>query len=108
MAAGWKVKYESRAVAWTEAPETLDSLFKQRYRWSRGILQAVRKHRSRLAPPGPRRPPAGLPAGQPAGRAHAPLAARTTGTGRARLGLPLGAGVRGGDLAGDERVRDLL
>jgi poly-beta-1,6-N-acetyl-D-glucosamine synthase len=53
MAAGWKVKYESRAVAWTEAPETLDSLFKQRYRWSRGILQAVLKHRSRLGRPGP-------------------------------------------------------
>lgn len=52
MAAGWKIKYESRAVAWTEAPETLDSLFKQRYRWSRGILQAVLKHRTGLRRPG--------------------------------------------------------
>ena len=51
MAAGWKVKYESRAVAWTEAPETLDALFKQRYRWSRGILQAVLKQRTRLGQP---------------------------------------------------------
>ena len=52
MAAGWKVKYENRAVAWTEAPETLDALFKQRYRWSRGILQAVLKHSTRLRGPG--------------------------------------------------------
>jgi biofilm PGA synthesis N-glycosyltransferase PgaC len=51
MAAGWKVKYESKAVAWTEAPETHDALFKQRYRWSRGILQAVLKHSSRLRRP---------------------------------------------------------
>jgi biofilm PGA synthesis N-glycosyltransferase PgaC len=51
MTAGWKVKYESRAVAWTEAPETLRALFKQRYRWSRGILQTVLKHGRRLRRP---------------------------------------------------------
>jgi len=53
MMAGWKVKYESRAIAWTEAPENLNSLFKQRYRWSRGILQAVIKYLPRLLRPAP-------------------------------------------------------
>lgn len=51
--AGWKVKHESRAVAWTEAPESLQSFFNQRYRWSRGILQAVVKHRGQLLKPFP-------------------------------------------------------
>jgi len=51
--AGWKIKYESRAVAWTEAPENLQSFFKQRYRWSRGTLQAVIKHKHHLWKPFP-------------------------------------------------------
>lgn len=42
--AGWHVAYEERAIAWTEAPETYLDLVKQRYRWTRGILQALRKH----------------------------------------------------------------
>jgi cellulose synthase/poly-beta-1,6-N-acetylglucosamine synthase-like glycosyltransferase len=42
---GWKIKYEPRAIAYTEAPERFMSLMKQRYRWTRGILQALRKHR---------------------------------------------------------------
>ncbi len=41
---GWHVVYEPRAIAWTEAPETFLDLIKQRYRWTRGILQALRKH----------------------------------------------------------------
>jgi len=45
---GWKIKYEPRAVAFTEAPEELFPLLKQRYRWTRGILQALRKHRGML------------------------------------------------------------
>jgi biofilm PGA synthesis N-glycosyltransferase PgaC len=49
--AGYKIKYESRAIAWTEAPETAQALFKQRYRWTRGILQAIIKHRGLLAHP---------------------------------------------------------
>jgi cellulose synthase/poly-beta-1,6-N-acetylglucosamine synthase-like glycosyltransferase len=45
---GWKICYEPRAVARTEAPEELIPLIKQRYRWTRGILQAMRKHRGAL------------------------------------------------------------
>ncbi len=51
--AGWKVKHESRAVAWTEAPENLQGFFSQRYRWSRGSLQAVIKHKANLLKPFP-------------------------------------------------------
>jgi cellulose synthase/poly-beta-1,6-N-acetylglucosamine synthase-like glycosyltransferase len=43
--------YEDRAVAWTEAPETINNLIKQRYRWTRGILQAVRKRKFALLNP---------------------------------------------------------
>ena len=48
---GWHVTYEDRAIAWTEAPETLHDLIKQRYRWTRGILQALRKRSSWLLTP---------------------------------------------------------
>ena len=48
---GWHVVYEARAIAWTEAPETLHDLYKQRYRWTRGILQALRKRGTWLAIP---------------------------------------------------------
>ena len=43
--AGWKVVYEERARAWTEAPTTLEQLYRQRYRWSYGTMQAMWKHR---------------------------------------------------------------
>lgn len=43
--AGWRVTYEERARAWTEAPSTLGQLWKQRYRWCYGTLQATWKHR---------------------------------------------------------------
>jgi len=42
---GWKVVYEENARAWTEAPATLGQLWKQRYRWSYGTMQAMWKHR---------------------------------------------------------------
>lgn len=51
LTAGWHIVYEPRAIAWTEAPETLHDLIKQRYRWTRGILQALRKRSSWLASP---------------------------------------------------------
>lgn len=43
--AGWKVVYEDRAVAWTEAPTSVSCLFKQRLRWTFGTLQCLWKHR---------------------------------------------------------------
>lgn len=46
MAAGWKVYYEPLAISYTQAPTTLQQLIKQRYRWTRGILQSLRKHKS--------------------------------------------------------------
>jgi poly-beta-1,6 N-acetyl-D-glucosamine synthase len=48
LAAGWQIHYEPGAIAYTEAPEKLLDLLKQRYRWTRGILQAIRKHRARM------------------------------------------------------------
>jgi poly-beta-1,6-N-acetyl-D-glucosamine synthase len=40
---GWHAVYESRACVYTEAPESLMQLLKQRYRWSRGAVQVLRK-----------------------------------------------------------------
>lgn len=45
---GYKIDFESEAIAKTEAPEHFLDLIKQRYRWTRGILQAIRKHKSLL------------------------------------------------------------
>ncbi|HEX6969990.1 MAG TPA: glycosyltransferase, partial [Micromonosporaceae bacterium] len=45
---GWKVVYEDSARAWTEAPTTFSQLWKQRYRWSYGTMQAMWKHRRAL------------------------------------------------------------
>ena len=46
--AGWRVVYAEEARAWTEAPKTLGQLWRQRYRWSYGTLQAVWKHKAAL------------------------------------------------------------
>ncbi|MGY5044479.1 bifunctional polysaccharide deacetylase/glycosyltransferase family 2 protein [Streptomyces sp. 900105755] len=46
--AGWRVVYEEGAVAWTEAPASLGALWRQRYRWCYGTLQAMWKHRGAL------------------------------------------------------------
>lgn len=43
-----KIDFEPDAMAHTEAPEELLELIKQRYRWTRGILQAIRKHSKNL------------------------------------------------------------
>ncbi len=50
-AAGWKITYEPNAISYTEAPESLHQLLKQRYRWTRGILQSISKHRVYLIDP---------------------------------------------------------
>jgi cellulose synthase/poly-beta-1,6-N-acetylglucosamine synthase-like glycosyltransferase/peptidoglycan/xylan/chitin deacetylase (PgdA/CDA1 family) len=43
--AGWKIAYEPRALARTEAPETLKGFMGQRMRWMFGTLQMAYKHR---------------------------------------------------------------
>ena len=43
--AGWRVVYEERARAWTEAPASLGQLWRQRYRWCYGTMQSMWKHR---------------------------------------------------------------
>jgi poly-beta-1,6 N-acetyl-D-glucosamine synthase len=48
---GWKINYEPNAISYTEAPETLYQLLKQRYRWTRGILQSIKKHKKHLLNP---------------------------------------------------------
>jgi len=45
---GHRVVYADRAIAWTEAPDTLAGLAKQRFRWSFGTLQCMWKHRRAL------------------------------------------------------------
>ncbi|HET8683581.1 MAG TPA: bifunctional polysaccharide deacetylase/glycosyltransferase family 2 protein [Micromonosporaceae bacterium] len=51
--AGWKVVYEESALAWTEAPSSLRQLWRQRYRWCYGTMQAMWKHRRALVQRGP-------------------------------------------------------
>lgn len=40
-----KIRYESKAMAFTEAPETLKGFLKQRFRWTFGTLQVLWRHR---------------------------------------------------------------
>lgn len=51
LSAGWHITTDDRALAYTEVPENLLDLIKQRYRWTRGILQALRKRTVWLAYP---------------------------------------------------------
>lgn len=44
----YKIAFEIDAVSYTEAPEKLLDLFKQRYRWTRGVIQAILKHKKQL------------------------------------------------------------
>ena len=48
---GWQIAYEPTAIAWVETPSQLLNLLKQRYRWTRGILQATNKHKASLWQP---------------------------------------------------------
>jgi cellulose synthase/poly-beta-1,6-N-acetylglucosamine synthase-like glycosyltransferase len=51
---GRRVVYADDARAWTEAPSSLSALWRQRYRWSYGTMQAVWKHRGALISRDPR------------------------------------------------------
>jgi cellulose synthase/poly-beta-1,6-N-acetylglucosamine synthase-like glycosyltransferase len=50
---GWRVVYEPRAIAWTEAPSSLRQLWRQRYRWCYGTMQSMWKHKSAVVEGGP-------------------------------------------------------
>ena len=45
---GYVIRYEEEAVAFTEAPEDVRSLAKQRFRWAFGTIQAAWKHRDAM------------------------------------------------------------
>ncbi|MGM0900727.1 MAG: polysaccharide deacetylase family protein [Bacillota bacterium] len=45
---GKKIEFEEKAYAFTEVPEDIRSLAKQRYRWVYGTLQCLWKHREAL------------------------------------------------------------
>jgi cellulose synthase/poly-beta-1,6-N-acetylglucosamine synthase-like glycosyltransferase/peptidoglycan/xylan/chitin deacetylase (PgdA/CDA1 family) len=51
---GHQVVYAEDARAYTEAPSTLSGLWRQRYRWSFGTMQAVWKHKGALVSRDPR------------------------------------------------------
>ena len=42
---GQRIVYVPDAIAWTEAPETVRTLARQRFRWAYGTLQCLWKHR---------------------------------------------------------------
>ena len=44
-ATGGRTVFEARAIAFTEAPETLGAFLRQRYRWTFGGYQVLRKHK---------------------------------------------------------------
>lgn len=50
--AGWRITNDNSAMAYTEAPETLGNLAKQRFRWAYGTLQCLWKHRGALGTQG--------------------------------------------------------
>ncbi len=48
LADGWRVPYEPLAIAYTEAPQTLKDVVRQRRRWAFGTVEVLLKHRHRL------------------------------------------------------------
>jgi cellulose synthase/poly-beta-1,6-N-acetylglucosamine synthase-like glycosyltransferase len=51
LANGWKIYYEPNSISFTEAPVKLQQLLKQRYRWTRGIIQSIKKHKKLMLNP---------------------------------------------------------
>ncbi len=49
--AGYKIKYEPKSIGYTEAPIFFFDLAKQRYRWYRGLLQVIIKHKGMVFNP---------------------------------------------------------
>jgi cellulose synthase/poly-beta-1,6-N-acetylglucosamine synthase-like glycosyltransferase/peptidoglycan/xylan/chitin deacetylase (PgdA/CDA1 family)/spore germination protein YaaH len=48
---GWKILYDEDAIGHTEAPDSVEALIRQRFRWTFGTLQAVWKHRTAVGRP---------------------------------------------------------
>jgi len=48
---GYKIGYEEDAIGWTEAPQSLRMLARQRFRWAYGTLQCLWKHHDVLLRP---------------------------------------------------------
>ncbi|MEN6372894.1 MAG: polysaccharide deacetylase family protein [Armatimonadota bacterium] len=48
---GWHIRTENDALAYTEVPDTVMTLAKQRFRWAYGILQSLWKHRKSMFKP---------------------------------------------------------
>lgn len=48
---GWRIGYEQNSIAYVESPNKLLDLLQQRYRWTRGMLQAIRKRSDALWSP---------------------------------------------------------
>jgi cellulose synthase/poly-beta-1,6-N-acetylglucosamine synthase-like glycosyltransferase/peptidoglycan/xylan/chitin deacetylase (PgdA/CDA1 family)/spore germination protein YaaH len=46
--AGYRALFDSEAIAWTEAPDSMRGLARQRFRWAYGTLQCLWKHRDTL------------------------------------------------------------
>ena len=46
--AGYIIANEPKAMAYTEAPETLKQFFKQRFRWTFGVMQTFWKHKDAM------------------------------------------------------------
>jgi len=42
---GYRVEYEERSLAYTDAPKSIEDLIKQRRRWYRGMTQVLDKHK---------------------------------------------------------------
>jgi cellulose synthase/poly-beta-1,6-N-acetylglucosamine synthase-like glycosyltransferase len=51
--AGWRVVYAPDARAWIEVPASVGQLWRQRYRWCYGTLQAMWKHKRAMVERGP-------------------------------------------------------
>jgi len=46
--AGWRIANEPKSLGYTEVPDTLAALLRQRFRWTFGTLQCLWKHRDAL------------------------------------------------------------